>query len=187
MQFNKILLLLLVFFIGNNLFANMPPPQYHPVTKYYFGNIDSLSAYKFYIKNSETGKTYKIKQNAVFEVYPNEKDGPSNKLEVWAINKETKLQTNTISLYVKESFKPLEENTAHYAVTLSFDKNKVLTSDFSMLTPKCYSKNDKEFMPVISFNKPNNNNLFPILSFAAILLLTILYFTTKRQQRKVYV
>ena len=112
----------------------MPPPQYHPVTKYYFGNIDSLSAYKFYIKNSETGKTYKIKQNAVFEVYPNEKDGPSNKLEVWAINKETKLQTNTISLYVKESFKPLEENTAHYAVTLSFDKNKVLTSDFSMLT-----------------------------------------------------
>lgn len=187
MQFNKILILLLVMLVGNALFATTPPPQYHPVTKYYFGNIDSLSAYKFYIKNSATGKTYKIKQNAAFEVYPNEKDGVVNKLDVWAINKESKLQTNTISLYVKASAKPLEENTAHYAVTLSFDKNKVLTSDYMVLTPKCYSQKNKEFLPIISMNKPNNNNLFALFSFSALLLLTVAYFTNRQQQNRQYV
>lgn len=187
MQLNKILFLLLAFAVSNTLLANLPPPQYKPITKYYFGNIDSLAGYKFYIKNSANGKTYKIKQNASFEVYPNEKDGEANKLEVWAVNKETNTQSNVISLFIKESFKPLEENTAHYAVTLAFDKNKALTSTFTMLTPKCYSKKDQEFLPAISFNKPDNNNLFPLVSFAAILLLTVIYFTNRFQQRKAYV
>lgn len=187
MQFNKILILLLILITGNRLSANLPPPQYHPVTKYYFGNIDSLADYKFYVKNSETGKTYKIKQNAVYEVYPTEKGEAVNKLDIWAVNKKTNLQTNTISLFVKESAKPLEENTAHYAVTLSFDKNKALTSTYTLLTPKCYSKTDKEFLPVISFNKPNNNDLLALISFSGILLLTLIYFVNKHQQNKVYV
>jgi hypothetical protein len=165
----------------------MPPPQYEPITKYYFGNIDSLADYRFFIKNSVTNKVFKIKQNASFEVHPNKKDGDANKLEVWAVSKTTKLKTNVITLYIKESFKPLAENTAHYAVILSFDKNKALNADFTMVTPKCYSKKTKQAAPIISLNKPTNSNLFPILSFTSILLLTILYFASKRQQRQQYV
>ncbi len=186
MQINRTLLFLLSILICQALSANMPPPQFEPVTNYYFGNIDSLSEYNFFIKNSENNKTIKIKQNASFVVNP-KKNGIVNKLEVWAVSKQTKLQSNVVTLYVMESYKPLADNSAHYAVTLSFDKSKALVANFTQMTPKCYSKKKKNQLPfVVSLTTPDNSNLTVIVSFFSILFLTLLYFIKNRPIRKQY-
>ena len=190
MQLSKYGIVFFIFLVGNKLFANMAPLRFEPVTNYYFANVDSFPDYKFYLKNSSTAKEYKLKQDAVFVIYPSENSKQKNKLDVWAINKKTNKKTNEFSLYIKETYKPLLDNTAHVAISFYFDKKKELSYTTEWLTPDCYSKNkkSKEIVPLIYLNQPTSgNNVLVVVSFFALLSLTLIYFTGKFYQRKIYV
>ena len=191
MKANKLPFLLILLFAKLSMFADIAlpktisTPSNTTITKYYFGNVDSLSNYKFFVKNLENNKTYKVKQNATFSITPNE-DKKNNKLEVWAINKSTNEMTNTFilsSIVSKESF---EGNTAHIAIIFSIDKKKKLGYKQTIMKPDCYSKRKKNLIPIFTFNKTINSAPLAYISFFSLLSLMGILMYQRLISRKSY-
>lgn len=191
MKANKLFFLLILLLATHCMFADIALPKVisspntTTITKYYFGNVDSFSNYKFFIKNLESNKTFKVKQNATFSIIPDE-NKKNNKLEIWAINKNTNEMTNTFilsSIISKESF---EGNTAHTAITFYFDKKNKLAYKQTIMKPDCYNKRKKNLIPVFTFNKTINTSQLIYISFFSLLSLFSILILQRLISRKVY-
>ena len=174
MKANKLFSLLILLFATHCMFADIAipktisTPNNTTITKYYFANVDSFSNYKFFVKNLENDKTYKVKQNATYSIIPNE-DKKNNKLEVWAINKSTNEMTNTFILSSTTSTESFEGNTAHIAITFSIDKKKKLGYKQTIMKPDCYSKRKKSLIPIFTFSKTTNSAQLVYISFFSLM------------------
>lgn len=180
---------MILLFAKLTMFADIALPKTISSTtsKYYFANVDSFANYKFYVKNLETNKTYKVKQDASFSITPDEKK-LNNKLEVWAVNKNTNEMTNTFILGSYTSKQSFEDNTAHIAITFYFDKKNKLNYKQTIMTPDCYSKKKKKnAIPFFTINTPTKNtNLFAYISLFSLLSLLSIFSIKRLNLRKAY-
>lgn len=179
---------MILLFVKLSMFADIALPKTlsTTITKYYFANADSFTNYKFFVKNLETSKTYKIKKDATFSIIP-DKNKINNRLEVWAINKTTNEMTNTFILGSIASAQSFEENTAHIAITFYFDKKKNLSYKKTIMKPDCYSRKKKSAIPFFTINKPTENtNLLAYISLFSLLSLASMFAFKKFHLRKTY-
>ena len=82
-------------------------------TKYYFANVDSFSNYTFFVRKTFNNKTYKLKQDAAFLLQA--KDGTEQELEVWAVNNESKKESNSFKLNLAKPTQQIEKPTQQSA------------------------------------------------------------------------
>lgn len=157
-----------------------------PDTKYYFANVDSFSQYKFYVKNLNTNKTFKIKQSQAFVLKPDTRS--ENHLDVWAVNKSTGQQTNVFSLKTAVNEKPQEFNTVYIAITFYFDKSGKLSYKQTIMKPDCYSKKQQVPFSTSFNNTPTVNlNSLVLIPVCSLLVLFSLSVIGKMKQRSLYV
>ena len=169
----KNILFLWLLFFAAQLLANMPPPKYFSSTTYHFTNINTFAQHTFYVKNLQTKKVKKLKQDDLVVI---SKNSTQKCIDVWCVNKKTKKHSNTISLCVKSSYHDADENDCQREIEFALDGNS--------LAAKMTDSKEKEENKVPLFFIANNNSrndMAVICSFAALFIFTILYFLKSRK------
>lgn len=188
MKLNRLFILMLLMTAKFSTYADIALPKTlaNNQTKYYFANVDSFPEYKFFVKKLINDKIYKVKQSGSFLL--DAVGNSNNKLEVWAVNTKDKSKTNSFILESIVSKEPLEENTAHVAITFTFDKKNKLGYKQTIMKPECFNKKkQKQIVPLFSFQKPtiNTNQLLYVAIFASLMLLSV-FVVNKLNTKKTY-
>lgn len=158
-------------------------------TKYYFANVDSFSNYTFFVRKTFNNKTYKLKQDAAFLLQA--KDGTAQELEVWAVNNESKKESNSFKLNLAKPTQQIVGNVAYIAIQFSFDKSGKLTHKQTVMKPDCYNPKKRAAFGWISNNSSNNSssggNTIWWLTMIASIAFSSLFAVHKLKMQKTYV
>ena len=186
MPANKFYLLLFFLLARSTVFADiaLQKPEKLQPTKYYFANVDSFQAYRFFVKKSVNFKTYRIKQDAAFLLQPKSKTG-DERLEVWAERKSDQTKSNSFILTTVEPAAIYGGDIAYIAITFSIDKNNKLSYKRTVMKPDCYGK--KEWVPILVFNFPENQKPLLLTSILSMLVLMSLFFISRMKKGNAYI
>lgn len=170
----SILLFWLLFFTIQ-LKANMPPPKYFSNTTYHFTNINTFAQCTFYIKNIQTKKVKKIKQDDIVVI---SKSSSQKCLEVWCVNKKTRNKSNTILLCIKSGYQDAVESDCQRGIEFDLEDNKLT------YTHKEYKEKKENNVPLFYITNNNlSNNFAVICSFATLFIFTFFYFLKSRKMK----
>lgn len=153
--------------------ANMPPPKYFSSTSYHFTNINTFAQQTFYVKNLQTKKVKKLKQDNLIVI---SKNSSQKCIEVWCVNKKTKAHSNTVSLCIKSSYHDADESDSQREIEFSLENNKLTYKQEE------YKEKNENNVPIFYITNNNStNNIAVICSFVALFIFTILYFLKSRK------
>jgi len=184
-------LLVAVFAINcSSAWADIALPKSDKLnTKYYFANVDSFSNYTFFARKTVNNKTYKLKQDAAFLLQT--KDGTEQELEVWAVNNESKKESNSFKLNLAKYSQQIPGNVAYIAIQFSFDKTGKLTHKQTVMKPDCYSPKKRAALGGISNNSTShsttNDHSMLLLTMVTGLAFSALLALHKLKMQKAYV
>ncbi len=186
MTANKLYFLLFFVLTKSAVFADiaLQKPEKLQPTKYYFANVDSFPAYRFFVKKSVNFKTYRIKQDAAFLLQPKSKTG-DERLEVWAERKSDQTKSSSFILTTVQPAAIYGGDIAYIAITFSIDKNNKLTYKRTVMKPDCYRK--KEWVLVLFFDFPDNQKPLLLISILSLLVMMSLFFIFRMKNGNAYI